>query len=92
MSPDGFSFYKPDGGKLICRTFPNNSSDLLTIQAPLFFPLGETVTVVAAQHIPMLVPEELYDPAKDREYLALQYDISQLGATYSDQVGAYRAV
>ena len=92
MSPDGFSFYKPDGGKLICRTFPNNSSDLLTIQAPLFFPLGETVTVVAAQHIPMLVPEELYDPAKDREYLALQYDSSQLGATYSDQVGAYRAV
>jgi hypothetical protein len=92
MSPDGFSFYKPDGGKLAYRDFPNSSGALLTTQAPLFFPLGETVNVVAARHIPMLVPEELYDPSKDRDYLALQFDTAQLGATFADQVGAYRAV
>ena len=70
----------------------SSSGALLTTQAPLFFPLGETVNVVAARHIPMLVPEEIYDPAKERDYLALQFDTAQLGATFSDTVGAYRAV
>ncbi len=92
IAPDGFSFFKPDGKKLKTRTYPKDSGSLLSTEAPLFFPLGETVTVVAARHIPMLVPEELYDPAKEREYLDLQFDTTQLGTIFTDQVGSYRAV
>lgn len=92
IAPDGFSFYKPDGRKTASRTFPNSSGALLSTEAPQFFDTGAQVTVIAAQHVPMLVPAELYDPGKDREYLALQFNISKLGATFTDAVGAYQAV
>ena len=92
ITPDGFSFFKPDGGKLKTRTFPSNSGALLTTEAPLFFPLGQHIDIVAARHVPMLVPAELHDPVKESCYLALQYDTAQLGATFADTVGAYKAV
>lgn len=92
IAPDGFSFYKPSGGKTVSRTFDNTTGALLSTEAPRFFDDAAQVTVIAARHIPMLVPTELYDPAKDRDYLALQYDIANLGATFTDPVGTYQAV
>ena len=92
IAPDGFSFYKPDGDKTAVRHFANTSGALLSTEAPQFFGDGTDVTVVVARHIPMLVPAELYDSAKDHEYLSLQYDISRLGATFADTMGAYKAV
>ena len=92
ITQDGFSFFKPDGSKLKTRTFPGSSGALLTTEAPLFFPLGQSIDIVAARHVPMLVPAELHDPAKESAYLALQFDTSQLGATFADTVGAYKAV
>ena len=92
IAPDGFSFYKPDGRKTVSEAYANTSGALLSTEAPQFFGDVAQVTVIAAQRIPMLVPAELYDPAKDRDYLALQYDIANLGATFTDPVGAYQAV
>jgi len=92
IAPDGFSFYKTDGGRTAVKTYANTSGALLSTEAPQFFGNVEQVTVIVAQHIPLLVPTELYDPAKDRDYLALQYDTANLGAAFTDQVGAYQAV
>lgn len=92
IAPDGFSFYKQEGNQLKTKVFPQSSSALLSTEAPLFFASEEPVTVVAAQHIPLLVPEELYNPAKDHDYLSLQFGTTHLGATFTDPMGAYRAV
>ena len=92
IAQDGFSFFKPDGDKLKYRNYPGSSGALLTTEAPLFFPLGQNIRIVAARHVPMLVPAELHDPAKESGYLALQFDTAQLGATFADSVGAYKAV
>ena len=92
IAPDGFSFFKPSLRGLTVKSFARTSDALLSTEAPQFFGTEEKVTVIAAQHIPMLVPTELYLPEKDRGYLDLQYDTSRLGATCTDDVGAYKAV
>ena len=92
IAPDGFSFFKPSLRGLTIKSFPRTSDALLSTEAPQFFGTEEKVTVIAAQHIPMLVPAELYRPEKEREYLDLQYDTSRLGATCTDDAGAYKAV
>ena len=92
IAPDGFSFFKPSLRGLTVKSFPRTSDALLSTEAPQFFGTEEKVTVIADQHIPMLVPTELYLPEKDRGYLDLQYDTSRLGATCTDDVGAYKAV
>jgi len=92
IAPDGFSFYKHDGKQLTVKTFPRTSDALLSTEAPLFFGQEDSVTLIAAQHIPMLVPSELYLPEKASEYLALQYDTSRLGMTNTDDAGTYKAV
>ena len=92
IAPDGFSFYKHDGKRLTVKNFPRTSDALLSTEAPLFFGQEESVTVIAAQHIPMLVPAEIYRPEKASEYLTLQYDTSRQGAAYTDDAGAYKAV
>lgn len=92
IAPDGFSFYKQDGKRLVSKSFPNDSGALVSTEAPQFFAPDDPLTVVAAWHIPMLVPAELYDPAKGRDYLALQFDTSRFGDAFADEVGAYKAV
>lgn len=92
IAPDGFSFYKQDGKRLVSKSFPNDSCALVSTEAPQFFAPDEPLTVVAAWHVPILVPSELYDPAKGRDYLSLQFDISRLGKSFADEIGAYTAV
>ena len=92
IAPDGFSFYKQDGKRLTVKTFPRTSDALLSTEAPLFFGTDEEVKVIAAQHIPVLVPTVLYRPEKAPEYLALQYDTSRMGMINADDVSVYKAV
>ena len=92
LAPDGFSFFKQTGGRWERKVFHNTSDALLSTEAPLFFGTDSTVTIMAAHHIPMLVPAELHNPDKNAAYLQLQFDTSQLGATFADTVGAYKSV
>ena len=92
IAPDGFSFYKHDGKLLIGKFFPRSSDALLSTEAPAFFGSDDTITVIAAHYIPMLVPNEIHDPEKNSAYLQLQFDTSQLGATFADVTGQYSSV
>jgi len=92
IAPDGFSFFKQDGKRLICKFFPRSSDALLSTEAPAFFGDENAVTVIAAHHIPMLIPSEIHDPEKNSAYLQLQFDTSQLGATFTDVTGQYSSV
>ncbi len=92
IAPDGFSFFRQSGKRLEVTTFPNSSSALLTTEAPRIFDTDEPVTIVAARHVPMLVPAALHNPDKHREYLDLQFDTSSLGEIFTDTVGDYKAV
>ena len=92
IAPDGFSFFKVNGKKMESVAFSYSDNTLITNEAPLFFNSSDEVSLISARHIPMLIPEEIYDPTRDTEYLSLQFDTSHLGETCSETVGAYRAV
>ena len=92
IAPDGFSFFKLNGKKMESVSFSYSDNTLITNEAPRFFSASDEITVIAARHVPMLIPEEIYDPARNMEYLTLQFDTSHLGESYSDKNGLYRAV
>lgn len=92
IAPDGFSFFKVNGKKMESVAFSYSDNTLITNEAPLFFNSSDEITLISARHIPMLIPEEIYDSTHDTEYLSLQFDTSRLGETCSETVGAYRAV
>lgn len=75
--------------------YGNEDNVLLTQKAPAFFHLDASETpvdVVVATQVPLLIPEVIYDESKMKEYLAMQFDVSQLGRAYSDQLGLYRSL
>ena len=92
IAPDGFSLFKRDGQRLVRKDYPYASDALITTEAPQFFADNDPVTVVSAHHIPMLIPDELYDPEKVKDCLNLQFDTSRLGSTFTDTMGRYKAV
>lgn len=96
LSPDGFSLSDTDGdGFLHRQDFKNGTSVLLSTEAPKFFRLeniNEPLDVIVATHVPMLIPEIIYDDGKAKEYLNLQHDITHYGQHYCDRVGLYRAL
>ena len=92
IAPDGFSFFKMNGKKMESVSFSYSDNTLITNEAPRFFNPSDEITVIAAKHIPMLIPDEIYDPKRNNEYLSLQFDTSRLGESYSDKLGAYCAV
>jgi hypothetical protein len=92
IAPDGFSFFKQNGKKMESVSFSYADNTLITNEAPRFFNSSDEVTVIAARHIPMLIPEEIYDSSRDKEYLELQFDTSHVGKIYSEKNGSYRAV
>ena len=92
IAPDGFSFFRLNGKKMESVSFSYTDNTLITNEAPKFFNASDEVTVIAARHIPMLIPEEIYDPARNMGYLTLQFDTSHLGESYSDKNGLYQAV
>lgn len=96
LTPDGFSLYKVDGDEIQKKDFSNNQNVLITTEAPAFFNLDnqdlQPVDIVVATHPAMLVPDALYQEDKAQEYLKLQFDITQIGQHFSDQVSHYRAL
>ena len=92
IAPDGFSFYKPNGKHPESVSFSYSDNTLVSNEAPRFFSPSDEITVIAAHHIPMLVPDEIYEPARNMEYLTLQYDTAHLGESYADKNGLYQSV
>ena len=92
IAPDGFSFFKLNGKKMESVSFSYADNTLITNEAPKFFNSSDEVTVIAARHIPMLIPEEIHDSARDKDFLTLQFDTSHLGESHSDKTGTYQAV
>lgn len=96
LTPNGFSLFSLEGGRVLREDYGNEDNVLLTQKAPAFFHSPEAsetpVDVVVATHVPMLIPEVIYDESKMKDYLAMQFDVSQLGRAYSDQLGLYRSL
>lgn len=96
LTPDGFSLFSADNGKILREDHPNTQNVLLTKQAPAFFHFEDAalqpVDVVVATTPPMLVPNEIYDEAKARDYLRMQYDITHIGQHFSDPIRHYQAL
>lgn len=96
LTPNGFSLFSSVDGQLKREDYLNEDNVLLTQKAPVFFDLSEgsdhSLEVVVATHVPMLVPDVMYDDAKMKEYLAMQFDISQLGRAFADELGMYRSL
>ena len=92
IAPNGFSFFRIDGKKMESVSFSYAENTLITNEAPRFFRSSDEITVIAARHTPMLIPEEIYDPTRNMEYLTLQFDTSHLGESNSDKNGSYRSV
>ncbi len=96
LAPDGFSLFCLDeGGNLRQERYPAIENALISSKAPAFFPLDEnkqSVDIVVATRIPLLVPEILYEDSKCLEFLKMQYDISQFGQSFSEPIGQYRSI
>ena len=97
LTPDGFSLYSiSDATGIQCEEYPNSENALITNIAPRFFNFDSEshtpIDVIVATHTPVLIPDILYDDSKAKEYLQLQFDVSQFGQHYSDQLGRYHAL
>ncbi|MCR4965604.1 MAG: DUF3822 family protein [Bacteroidales bacterium] len=96
LTPNGFSLFSLEDGRLRREDYNNEENVLLTQKAPVFFNLSEgdetPIDVVVGTHVPMLIPDIIYDEAKMKDYLAMQFDISQLGEAFADQLGLYRSL
>lgn len=97
LTPDGFSLYKlSDNGKMEHQDFPAGENVLLTTKAPEFFGLDAANTqpldIIVGTHVPMLVPDVIYDDAKAKDYLNIQFDLTHYGQHFSDQLGHYRSL
>lgn len=73
-------------------SFSYADNTLITNEAPRFFNHSDEINVIVAKHTPMLIPDEIYDPARNMEYLTLQFDTSHLGESFSDKNGIYQSV
>ena len=97
LTPNGFSLFKVnDNGKVERHDVPAGENVLLTTKAPEFFDM-ETATpqpidIIVGTHVPMLVPDVIYDEAKAKDYLNMQFDITHYGQHFSDQLGHYRSL
>ena len=97
LTPDGFSLYGEAKGDTLRHTYHANAENaLLTLKAPEFFGLSAdaeaTLDVIVATRPPLLVPDVIFDESKVRDYLRMQFDISQIGEHFCDTLGHYRSL
>jgi hypothetical protein len=96
LSSDGFSLFDTDeNGTLHRQDFQNGENVLLSAEAQKFFRLensNDPLDIIVATHVPMLIPEIIYDDGKAKDYLSIQHDITHYGQHYSDRIGLYRAL
>ncbi len=97
LTPNGFSLFKLDSaGRFHREDHANEENVLLSQRATSFFdfqPEEESaVEVVVATHVPMLVPDIIFEESKIKDYLAIQFDIAQLVQAFADSMGLYRSI
>ena len=97
LTPDGFSLYgEVSGGTLRHDYHANAENALLTLKAPEFFRIADgtddSLSVIVATRPPLLVPDVIFDESRVRDYLRMQFDISQIGEHYCDTLGHYRSL
>lgn len=97
LTPNGFSLYKTDSnGNLVYKHYKNTQNVLISTSAPDFFEFEnagiQPLDVITATHVPILIPDSLYDDSKAKDYLSLQFDITHFGQYFSDQLAHYRAL
>jgi hypothetical protein len=97
LTPDGFSLFKQcENGKMVRNDYPAGENVLLTTKAPEFFGMDsanmEPIDIIVGTHVPMLVPDVIYDDNKAKEYLGMQFDLTHYGQHFSDQLGHYRSL
>ncbi|MCR4681446.1 MAG: DUF3822 family protein [Bacteroidales bacterium] len=97
LTPDGFSLFKQqDNGKMVREDYPAGENALLSTKAPEFFKLDngemQTIDIIVGTHVPMLVPDVIFDEAKAKDYLNMQFDLTHYGQHFSDQLGQYRSL
>lgn len=96
LTPNGFSLFKQNHSEEIERAdFLSTENVLITTKAPEFLSFTDTIQtidIIVATHVPMLIPDNIYDDSKAKEYLQLQYNITHFGQNYSDQLAHYRAL
>ncbi len=97
LTPDGFSLFKlSDSGKMDRKDVPAGENTLLSTLAPEFFGMQaenpQPVDIIVGTHVPMLVPDVIYDEAKAKDFLNMQFDLTHYGQHFSDQLGLYRSL
>ena len=97
LTPDGFSLYGlPENGNLKQAYYPSTENALVTNLAPEFFGLEDNkqmaLNIIVSTRMPMLIPDIIYDDAKDKDFLRMQFDISQFGQSFNDPLGRYRSL
>lgn len=97
LTPNGFSLFKlSDSGEMVRQDFPAGENVLLTTKAPEFFGMSsdniQPVDIIVGTHVPMLVPDVIYEESKAKDYLAMQFDTTHYGQHFSDRLGMYRSL
>lgn len=97
LTPDGFSLYEmQENGSLQQAHYPTAENALITNKAPEFFGMSndssQSVDVIIATKMPMLIPDIIFDESRVMDYLQMQFDISQMGKCFSEQLGHYRSL
>jgi len=97
LTPDGFSLYGEEKGDSLRQAFHAAAENaLVTLKAPEFFQFSEvekpSLDVIVATRMPLLVPDVIFDESKARDYLRMQFDISQIGEHFCDTLGHYRSL
>ncbi len=97
LTPDGFSLYNlsEENGQHQAH-YPISENALISNKAPVFFDFekntSQPIEIIVATRMPLLVPDIIYDASKDKDYLRLQFDISQFGQSYNESLGHYRSL
>lgn len=92
VSQDGFYFARTENGRRETMSFPGDSGALLSVEAAAFFNESDSIDVVLAEDVPMLIPAEIFDTAKTNDYLRLHTDTSKSARTVQENMGGYVAL
>ncbi len=97
LAPNGFSLYRlQEGNNLQQVSYPTAENALITNKAPEFFGFEQgapqPLDIIVATKTPLLIPEVIYREDKCKEFLQMQFDISQFGQSVSEPLGRYRSV
>ena len=92
LDSDGFSLFKKDDhDDLFFENYPQTPLPILIERIPSFFAENDHDEVLMLlNHLPpLLIPKPLYDETALISYLQLQFDVSQIGEIFTDEIDEY---